>query len=948
MATRRGARESEARSRIRGERHPEAGSSHGRAGASWDTAYRERCRWDSVAWGTHCVDCPPGNCPFRVYVKDGAVVREEQAATYRVIEPGVPDMNPMGCQKGAAWSQMANASERVLHPLVRAGKRGQGRWRRVSWDEALTEIADAVIDAIRDAGPQSILEFTSPFEGGMMVVPPFGRFIGLLGGVSTDANGDIGDFNVGLYETFGKAAACSSVDDWFHSELILIWHKNPVYTAIPHYHYITESRYQGGQVVTIAPDASPSTIHADYYVPVKPGTDAALALGMCQVIVEERPYNERFVREQTDLPLLVRTDTGRFLRQTDVEGSGRDDQFYFFDEGENRAVEAPRGTLDTTGLAPALEGRFDIALADGTVAKVAPAFQLLRERLPAYEPEKASQLCATGPDLIRKLARMVAERKTNALLGFDACKYYHGDLIERSISLLLALTGNWGRKGTGIGNAVAGLFDGALLFPRKEEAGPAETAKILGLRTMVLNALKAEDPTVTDEIATIDLMARGAPGDGTGPTALLWYHHTGHRERWTRSEWHDAGMRRPFDDYVGEATEKGWWQGLERPPLGTVPRVAFEVGGNVLRKTRGGSSLLLKHLWPKLRMMVTMDWKMTATGLHSDVVLPVAAHYEKVTFPVPNQSMLQLTLSDRAVPPAGEAKPEWEIIGLLAKKLGERAQERGLVEYTDRAGGVRRLDTLYDRLTAGGELADPERLADEMVRDTAVSGSLPEGTTLGTLRRDGYNRFVNWGITPFDAAQASDLRPDETHAPLRRHVEAHLPYPTLTRRAQFYIDHDWFLEAGEELPTHKDAPKMGGDYPLALTGGHNRWSIHSVNITNRVMLNTHRGRPHLVMSPDDAAVRGVADGEDVRVFNDLGAFVVPVKVAPSVRPGQVIIYNGWDPSQFPGWKGPMDIEAGMVKWLHFAGGYGHLRYWISQWQPAPIDRAARVEVEPAD
>jgi len=72
---------------------------------------------------------------------------------------------------------------------------------------------------------------------------------------------------------------------------------------------------------------------------------------------------------------------------------------------------------------------------------------------------------------------------------------------------------------------------------------------------------------------------------------------------------------------------------------------------------------------------------------------------------------------------------------------------------------------------------------------------------------------------------------------------------------------------------------------------------------------------------------------------------VPVKLSPSVMPGQVICYNGWDPYQFRGWTGPMDLEPGMVKWLHFAGGYGHLRYWPIQWQPTPVDRAVRVEVE---
>lgn len=117
-----------------------------------------------------------------------------------------------------------------------------------------------------------------------------------------------------------------------------------------------------------------------------------------------------------------------------------------------------------------------------------------------------------------------------------------------------------------------------------------------------------------------------------------------------------------------------------------------------------------------------------------------------------------------------------------------------------------------------------------------------------------------------------------------------------------------------------------------------------MNITNRMLLQTHRGRPHLVMSPVDAEERGIVDEEEVRVHNDVGDFLVRVKLSPSVMPGQVICYNGWDPYQFREWRGPMDVEPGMVKWLHMAGGYGHLRYWPIQWQPTPVDRAVRVDV----
>jgi nitrate reductase alpha subunit len=187
------------------------------------------------------------------------------------------------------------------------------------------------------------------------------------------------------------------------------------------------------------------------------------------------------------------------------------------------------------------------------------------------------------------------------------------------------------------------------------------------------------------------------------------------------------------------------------------------------------------------------------------------------------------------------------------------------------------------------------------------------------------------------------VRPDETHVPNRDHVEKGYPYPTLTRRAQFYIDHPWFLEMGEALPVHKDAPPMGGDYPLQMTSGHMRWSIHSSNVTNALMLNTHRGQPFIFVNPEDAAARAVSDGALCRVFNDLGEFVVEAKVSPSVRPRQVVMYNGWDPAQFPGWRGPMDVEPGMVKPLHLAGGYGHIRYRPGMWQPVPVDRATRVD-----
>ncbi len=907
--------------------------------------YRRRIRSDEAKWVTHCINCSPGSCPYRAFVKDGRVVWQEPAGTLPLIEEGVPDMNPMGCQKGAGWSNMLDAPTRLRFPMRRRGERGSGDWERISWDEALTEIADGVIDAIQSEGPEAILQAGTAGEGGLSAGYLFEKLINRIGGAVTDTNGDIGDFSVGMYLTYGQAASASSFDDWFHSELMLIWHRNPVYTAIPHYHYVAEGRYGGAEVATIAPDYSPSAIHADYHVSVRPGADAALALAMARVIVDEGLMDEAFVRSQTDLPLLVRSDTGRFLRGADVEEGGRSDQFYLWSEEWAAIQPASREALEPNETA-ALTGTFTATLADGETIDVRPAFDLLRDRLASYSPEDVSDVSGVHPETVRLIARKVASKRTSILLGFNSAKYYHGDLMERTMCLLLALTGNWGKKGTGLGVAVTGMFDGAFLFPMKGGPGREAIQGIINGRGMVIKGMQDADPGLTEAAAAIQLQQGGA---GTGHAivpAFLWRHHSKLPERWARDDWSDPTMQRPLKEYVRDAEEQGWWRGLDRLGESQTPRVLFEIGTNWARRMRGGREANAP-LFDALALHVCMDWRMTASAQQADILLPAAAPYEKPGFSQPSPQTLLLTFSDAAVEAAGEARPEWEVFVDLARKIEERAKARGFVEYTDARGTSHRLDDLAAYFTANGAFETTEQVLEEMVLDTAEVGTVPKGTTLETFREQGSVRFVDWGITPFAAVQAADLRPDETHAALRHHVERGLPYPTLTRRAQFYIDHPWFIEADEALPIHKENPPMGGDYPLVLTSGHSRWSIHSMNQTDRLMLETHRGGPSVLINSSDADARGIQNGASVRLYNDVSSFKAEAKVSGAVRPGQVISYNGWETYQHAGWKHAAEVEPGMVKWLHFAGGEGHLRYWTTQWQPAPIDRAFRVEVEPA-
>jgi DMSO reductase family type II enzyme molybdopterin subunit len=924
--------------------------------STFEDVYRQKWTWDKVTWGTHLVDCYPGSCSWRVYTKDGVVFREEQGAQYPVVEPGVPDMNPRGCQKGACFSEVMYGSERITYPMRRAGARGEGKWERVSWDEALTNIADSMIDAVQSHGPESIIHEFGTGEGGVVhgAIPSW-RLTRLLGGTVLDNNALTGDFNVGLYETFGKFQFCSSIDDWYHADLILLWHMNPLYTRIPSAHYIMEARYNGTKVVSIAPDYNASTIHADLYVPVGMGTDAALGLAIAKIIIDEGSYNAAFVKEQTDLPLLVRTDTDRYLRQTDVEGKGREDQLYFWDSVTDAPARASRKTLRLGAIDPALEGTHSVTLADGSSVEVRPVFAALREHLKDYTPELASQITGASAGTIRRLAGMVAAAKrVHILQGFNTPKYYHGDLMERSMALVLALTGNFGRQGTGL----RGHNSSQLVMASVLKGKPG----LEGFMEMAQNQLKIEDkalegdPDLTPEMLAVEVERAEARRSALTPLPMsgmlvpphfFWYWHGGYKEAWNNAAWSDTTMKRTFDEYFTEAIAKGWWDDLIQPGPEQTPQVFFGACGNTLRRTRGGAKLLLEHAWPNYKMIVTLDYRMSATARQSDIFLPAAAYYEKTDFRFPTAHLNFLVFTDKAVEPPGEAKPEWEINWLLAQKIEERARARGIDSYKDRRNRTFHFNGLLNRFAMGGKVGphDSDKLATDMIEDTVRAGALPEKTTLETLRKKGIVHFQHIGVDAVGQNQATDIKPNKTVNPLSWHVDDKLPYPSYARRIQFYIDHEWFLEAGEALPTHKPTPKMGGDFPLVMTSGHQRWSIHSMWVVNKVISRAHRGHPTLCMNPADMKARGIADDEVVRVRNDFASFNVWTRSTPSCRPGQVIIYHAYEPYQFPGGKSYDIAIPGLIKWLHLAGGYGHLNYYRWNWVPQQVDRAVPVEVE---
>ena len=379
-----------------------------------------------------------------------------------------------------------------------------------------------------------------------------------------------------------------------------------------------------------------------------------------------------------------------------------------------------------------------------------------------------------------------------------------------------------------------------------------------------------------------------------------------------------------------------------QPPRGTDPRIMFHYCSNPMRSVRG-SQKLLEVLWPKLKLSVTIDFRMSSTAMWSDYILPAAAWYETTDHKWVTPLVPFNHVTNKAVEPLGEAKPDFWIFTMLAKHLEKRAKERGLTSITSHLGKTIKLDNLYEDMTMSGRFLedDTDKAAGAIIEASANLSHVP----WEEQKEKGYARYNDIGISPLAIGNAGKLEEGKPFIPLTYHLHDKYPYPTQTRRIQFYIDHDLYLEHDEHLPTYKAPPKIGGDYPLMMTGGHTRWSIHGVWRDNRLMNRLNRGQPYIMIGVQDAKARGINDGDWVRCYNDVGSFELRVKVTHGMRPGQAFMYHAWENYQFEGKGEPRHVSPSPINPVELAGDHAHLRVGMLEGQPNCFDRDTRIEIE---
>ena len=235
-------------------------------------------------------DCPD-TCGMHVSVEHGVAVKVEGAKD-------MPFTQGTLCTKVARYLDRTYSKERVLHPLKRVGAKGEGKFERISWDEALDAIA-AKFRAVAAIEPQSILPCSYAGTMGLVQYASMDRrFFHKLGASLLERTLCSSAGKAGMKITLGAGVGMDP-ERFVEAKLILIWGANPIVSNLHFWSRAQEAKRRGAKLIAIDPYRSLTAAKCDQHMAPLPGTDAALALGLMHVIINEGRFDADYVQRHT-------------------------------------------------------------------------------------------------------------------------------------------------------------------------------------------------------------------------------------------------------------------------------------------------------------------------------------------------------------------------------------------------------------------------------------------------------------------------------------------------------------------------------------------------------------------------------------------------------------------------------------------------------------------------
>jgi nitrate reductase alpha subunit len=741
--------------------------------------------------------------------------------------------NPRQCAKGYTFHRVVYGPYRLKHPIVRKGwkawadagfpeltdelrstyrfdSRGQDEFVEIAWEDAFTCMAKALVaiaerysgeegkarllaqgyqpemvDSMGGAGTRTI-----KMRGGMGLLGVIGKYgmyrlnnslalldaaIRRVGPKDAKAGRNWsnytwhGDQAPGQPWVHGLQASDCDFNDLRFSKLIIMDGKNLVENKLTDSHWFIECMERGAKIVVIAPEYGPPSTKADYWIPIRPQTDAALWLGITRLMIENGWYDEAFIKAFTDFPLLVRTDNLRRLRAHEVLAGYRTTlaadgpsmkvqgltaeqhaalgDYVVWDEktGAMRALtrDDVGARMNAAGVAPALDGTFKVKLVDGTEVEVATLWTLYRTHLADYDLDTVAEITHAPRDLIRRLAEDIGAMKPVAIhQGEGINHWFHATEMNRAAYLPLMLTGNIGKPGAGChtwaGNYKSALFQGS---PR---TGP-------GFKGWV-----AEDPFHPN----LDGDAHGRDVDAHAYTKDEEPAYWNHGDLALIVDTPKFGRR----NFTGET----------HMPTPTKAIIFSNV--NLINNAKWAYGVI-KNVNPKVEMICAIDIQMTASIEYADIALPANSWLEfeglEITASCSNPF---LQIWKGGIRPVFDSRDDLMILAGIAKGLADVTGDRRFADYFKFALEGRR-EVYIQRLLDTSTTTVGYKLADIMAGKYG-----PPGGALMLFRT--YPRIPFW-------EQVHDSE----------------PFHTDTGRLHAYADVPEAIQYGENFIVHREGPE---------------------------------------------------------------------------------------------------------------------------------------------
>jgi anaerobic selenocysteine-containing dehydrogenase len=709
-------------------------------------------------------DCPD-TCSMLAFVEDAKLLRVAG-------NPENPFTRGNLCRKVAHYEERVYSPDRLLHPLRRIGKKGEGRFERISWEQALTTIAERWKRILAESGPEAILPYS--YAGTMGVVNMSacdGRLWNRMGASQLLRTICSTAAEAGYGYVCGWSGGIDP-EDFANSRFIIAWGANLSSTNVHQMPFIREAQANGATFVVIDPFRTRTANAADWFVQPKPGTDAALALGMANAIFQENLHDEAYLEAQTI------------------------------------------------------------------------GWRAFRDRCAEFPPERAAAITGLDAGEIIRLARAYATQQPSAIrLGYGLSRTGSGGSMIRAIACLPAVIGAWGKPGSGL------LLSSSAHFP--------------------LNSPRIKRPDL-----------RPAPGE---PSC----------RDYGRSSPRAINMNE-----IGRALLE-----TTDPPIRSLYVYNANPAAVAPNANRVRQGLLRDDLFT-----IVHEQMLTDTARYADILLPATTQMEHLDL-MRAYGHLYLNLCQPAIPPLGESRPNIEVLNALAKALGytesafdETAEEiiRGALDSEHPFLQGITYETLQNQGFAKLRTPTNPFVPFQADRTPCPPTTYPPAPSLKGRGESEALRLTSSLTERGEASQALSPLPSE-----EREVQGEglgvrgtpaSSFRTPSGKIELYSEaaqRDGYDPLPNYEPPAESAeadPELAAEFPVNLLSPAAHHFLNS-SFANLESLQQAEKEPRIWVNPEDAAARGVTDGDWLRVWNRRGCVHLKAVVSEKVRPGVA-----WSPS----------------------------------------------------